>query len=71
MVDKKIITKWIEKADNDLSVAMFLSGKEEYKEAVGFHSQQAVEKYLKAFVVANELKFERVHNLVKLLQYLR
>jgi len=50
---------------------MFLSGKEEYKEAVGFHSQQAVEKYLKAFVVANELKFERVHNLVKLLQYLR
>ena len=33
-----------------------------------FHFQQAAEKYLKAFIVANKLDFRAVHNLIELLE---
>jgi HEPN domain-containing protein len=33
-----------------------------------FHFQQAAEKYLKAYIAAYDLEFEKVHNLVALLK---
>jgi len=32
-----------------------------------FHYQQAAEKYLKAFIVAHELDFRKIHDLLELL----
>jgi HEPN domain-containing protein len=38
---------------------------------VCLHFQQAAEKYLKAFIVGNELKFRAIHNLLELLEICR
>ena len=37
-------------------------------EAACFHSQQCAEKYLKAFLQERGIKFEKIHNLIRLLQ---
>ena len=49
MIDE-YVKKWLIKANNDLEVAenlMKLSSEEAINEAICFHSQQAVEKFLK------------------------
>ena len=45
-----VVREWIVKADNDLTAAaqILKLGKDTPTEAVGFHAQQCVEKYLKA-----------------------
>src|SRR2546422_10680310 len=40
-------------------------------QAIGFHAQQAVEKYLKAVLAANQIAFRKTHDLVELLDLLR
>ena len=37
-------------------------------EAICFHSQQAVEKFIKAFLITKNVDFERTHNLEFLLE---
>ena len=36
--------------------------------SICFHLHQAAEKYLKAYIIAEELAFRKIHNLVTLLQ---
>jgi len=61
---KKITSEWINKAKKDLLVAQREMREEEpVYDAVCFHSQQAVEKYLKAFLQENEIYFEKTHDL--------
>ncbi len=58
------------KANNDLQVAeheMRLSADERITEAVCFHCQQAVEKYLKAYLVYRGVDFGKTHNVEFLL----
>jgi HEPN domain-containing protein len=43
----------------------------EYFAQICFHFQQAAENYLKAFIIANELAFRPVHNLLELLNICR
>ena len=65
------IKQWIEKADKDLRTVkheLALSKKETITETVCFHSQQAVEKYLKAFLILKNEEFGRTHNLELLLK---
>lgn len=45
-----LVGEWIRKADLDFKTAVRLSGEAEFREIVGFHSQQASEKYLKALL---------------------
>jgi HEPN domain-containing protein len=40
-------------------------------EAVGFHAQQAVEKWLKAVIASRAEKFEHTHDLRRLIALLR
>lgn len=47
MVDSKNYLEWIEKARKDLRAAKILYEATGAEELVAFHSQQAVEKYLK------------------------
>lgn len=64
------LKRWLIKADNDLKVAeheMETNEKERVKEAICFHCQQAVEKYLKAYLIFHKTDFGRTHNLEYLL----
>ncbi len=66
MIDERV-EKWLQKALNDLEAAKHLlkvSPPEEIvTEAVCFHSQQAVEKFLKAFLTSYNIPFGRTHHL--------
>ena len=55
-------------ADNDMGLArVVLQNAPQYYEGIGFHCQQAVEKYLKAALVASGLPAPYTHNLVLLM----
>lgn len=69
MVDPKIVQEWVTKADEDFSFAKVnLDEDNKFYSQICFHFQQAAEKYLKAFIVAHELEFGKMHNLVQLLK---
>ena len=67
-----LITEWINKGEGDR-----LTAKRESEvidapnwDAVCFHAQQAVEKYLKALLQQEEIPFSRTHDLAQLLRAL-
>lgn len=70
-MDKKLdlVQKWLSKADLDLLTAeRLLSFSEEPTiETICFHCQQAVEKYIKAFLIFKEKDFKKVHEIGYLL----
>lgn len=68
MVDPKLISGWIEKADEDLEYAkVSLREGLEFYPQICFLLHQAVEKYLKAYIIANELDFQKTHDLGQLI----
>jgi len=63
------VRQWLEKAEEDRLVFRQLFEAESIaRGAIGFHCQQAVEKYLKAFLIFHGLEPERTHNLEFLLE---
>ena len=65
-----LLAEWISKAEGDYLVAereMRVRNKANY-DAICFHCQQLVEKYMKAFLFANEVDFPKTHNLIELLE---
>lgn len=62
------IKQWLIKANEDLLVISKLT---EYEviatSSVCFHCQQAVEKFLKAFLIANGVEIKKTHNIEYLL----
>ena len=69
MVDPKIVQEWLDKAHEDFRFAQAnLDDGNEFYSQICFHFQQSAEKYLKAFIIANDLKFEKQHNLIFLLK---
>ena len=68
MADDRLVREWLDKADEDLAFARanFEEGWN-FHAQICFHFQQSAEKYLKAFVVANNLEFRKIHDLVALL----
>jgi len=64
--DKKnsLIKEWMLKAERDLGTArLTLDNKPEYTDIICYHCQQAVEKYLKAYLVYLDTPFEKKHDL--------
>jgi len=64
------VRSWLTIANNDLRVAeheMKLPENDRVPEAVCFHCQQAVEKFLKAYLVTRGVDFQKTHNLEFLL----
>ena len=62
------IQGWLKKADSDLAVAtLTLNTKSDDYFIAAFHAQQAVEKYLKAFLVWRQVPFPKTHEIKKLL----
>lgn len=62
----KLTKEWIKKAQDDLRNAEVLLKEGGTTDAICFHSQQAVEKYLKAFLVFHNLPVRKIHSLVSL-----
>ncbi|HUW18582.1 MAG TPA: HEPN domain-containing protein [Sedimentisphaerales bacterium] len=70
-MNDEYLQKWLLRADNDLKVAeheMAAPKDELVTEAVCFHCQQAVEKYLKACLVRHNVDFGKTHNLEYLVE---
>lgn len=66
---KDLVNKWVKKAENDLLAAeRELSFDDPVTDAVCFHCQQAVEKYLKAFLVHHQIYFTKTHSIMNLLE---
>src|SRR5437764_15118692 len=61
----RVVREWIVKADHDLTAAaqILKLGKATPTEAVCFHAQQCVEKYLKAILVYRSIPFARTHEI--------
>ena len=69
MADPTIVREWLEKANEDFNFATSsLRDGSGFYAQLCFHFQQAAEKYLKAYIIANNLNFDRVHDLVHLLK---
>ena len=67
-IRREIVAQWLARADEDLSVARhLLAEKLPYHGAIGFHAQQAAEKFLKAYLVAYQVEFPKTHDLGRLL----
>jgi len=63
---KEVVKNWLQYAGEDLELAkreLNYIDEEVLIRTVCFHCQQAVEKYLKAFLVFNEKNFRKTHDL--------
>jgi len=63
------IIQWIIKADHDLGTAKITYLHiPDYLDTTTFHCQQAVEKYLKGYLIFLDIEFKRYHDLIYLLE---
>jgi HEPN domain-containing protein len=64
---KKQVHDWILLADQDIKVSEIIMGDDEpLTNIVAFHCQQAIEKYLKAYLIENNVSLIKTHDLIKL-----
>ncbi len=63
----KYVRGWLKKADRDIISAKKLFESEIYDYSL-FHSQQAIEKYLKAFLTYHNKPFSKTHDITLLLK---
>ena len=69
MADIEITREWIAKADDDFKFALAnLEEGKPFLALICFHFQQSAEKYLKAYIVAHDLEFKKIHDLLALLK---
>jgi HEPN domain-containing protein len=67
-VREEYVRQWLLKAEEDLNAAKSLSAYgSTFRSTVCFHSQQAAEKYLKAFLTRHQIEFPKTHDLDTLL----
>lgn len=64
---RRLVSEWIKKADLDFKTVVRLSAETEFRDIVVFHSQQAVEKYLKALLTRHQIEFPKTHVIRRLL----
>jgi HEPN domain-containing protein len=63
------VQQWLDRARKDLAAgAVLLKERFEDYEIVGFHAQQAAEKFIKAFLVSHQIEFPKTHDIALLRQ---
>ena len=68
-VKRDLVMQWLARADEDLAAAHhLLMADPPLLGVVGFHTQQATEKYLKAFLVWVQIDFPKTHDIGVLLR---
>jgi HEPN domain-containing protein len=71
-VRDEFVRGWLQKAEEDLNAAKSLSTYgETFPSIVCFHSQQAAEKYLKAFLTRHQVEFPKTHDVDELLNLIK
>lgn len=67
------IARWVRLAEGDLALARLALQSDSFDvyELVGFHAQQAVEKFVKAFLARNAVDFEDQHDIEYLQRLVR
>jgi len=68
MVDPQLVLEWLNKADEDFGFAASVIKESPYYAQICFHFHQAAEKYLKAYIIAYDLEFEKIHDFPVLLK---
>lgn len=71
MADPKtdLVVAWVRAAQDDLgSAAKLVEGETIYPGTALYHCQQCAEKSLKAFLLLNDIEFEKTHNLSVLVE---
>ena len=64
---RELVVRWLAKAEDDWRLCHRLVADPSYAEATAFHSQQAAEKYLKAFLTWHQVEFPKTHDIRRLL----
>ena len=66
------VLEWVNKEEQDYETAVVMARKRKnpVPDVVGFHSQQCIEKYLKAALVLKKIDFPKTHDLIELLTIL-
>jgi HEPN domain-containing protein len=62
---------WVFFAENDMKMADSAIDEPRLTGQVVFHSQQAIEKYFKSYLVENEISFPKIHDLPRLYELVR
>ena len=68
---RDLVRDWLRKADSDLTILTSALNEEHALDTACFHAQQAAEKFLKAYLVAQDADVPRTHNLAKLVDLCR
>jgi HEPN domain-containing protein len=64
-----IVLNWIRKAESDLKTAKDeIQTENPATDTICFHSQQCIEKYLKAFLTYHQKRFGKTHNIAELIE---
>ena len=64
-----IVLNWIKKAESDLKTAKDeIQTENPATDTICFHSQQCIEKYLKAFLTHHQKRFGKTHNIAELIE---
>lgn len=62
------LSKWFKKAESDIKICVHeMQHEEPVTDVICFHAQQAVEKYLKAYLIHNDKEILKTHDLSKLI----
>lgn len=63
-MNNDIVKKWIKKADNDFKIGVDeINTVNPATDAVCFHMQQCIEKYLKSFLIFHGREILKTHNI--------
>lgn len=66
-IRSEFVRHWVRKAEDDLETARHLLAKRaDLGFSIGFHAQQAAEKYVKAVLVCHQVEFPKSHDLERL-----
>jgi HEPN domain-containing protein len=66
---QELVARWVAKAEDDWRLChRLITDAQSYAEATAFHAQQAVEKYLKAFLTWHQVEFPKTHDIKRLLK---
>lgn len=67
---KKQALEWFERGRHDLETARLLYDKRGYTDSIAYHIQQAIEKYLKGYLVLHGKRPPKIHELDVLINHI-
>ena len=68
---KKQASEWFERGQHDIETAQLVYDEQGYTDSIAYHIQQAIEKYLKGYLVLHGKKPPKIHELDTILNHIR